>query len=68
MRGAFLRLNGKIYRACVQSVFVYVSEIWTRKVNDEEIEKRAKNTMLIWMCGVQLRDRKRTAELMVVVR
>jgi len=47
MRGATLRLTGKIYQSCVQSVLVFGSETWA----------------MSWMCGVTLRDRKRTAEL-----
>jgi len=34
------------------------------KVNDTRILEMAENTMLRWMCGVTLRDRRRTAELM----
>ena len=31
VRGASLRLKGKIYRACVQRVLVYGSETWRRR-------------------------------------
>src|SRR5271163_3132624 len=62
-RGYPLRLKGKIYKACVQSVLVYGSETWAVKVNDVRQLERAENTMVRWMCGVSLRDRMRFADL-----
>src|SRR3989442_4895117 len=35
-RGASLRVQGKIYRACVQRVLVYGSERWAMKVVDKQ--------------------------------
>jgi len=43
---------------------VYGSETWAMKVHDMRRLERVENTMLRWMYGVTLRDRKRTAELM----
>jgi len=64
MQGASLRLNVKIYKACVQSVWVYGSETWAMKVNDIRRLEKSENTMLRLVCGVTLRDRKRIVELM----
>jgi hypothetical protein len=33
-RSASLKLKGKVYRACVQSVMVYGSETWAMKAED----------------------------------
>ena len=33
-RGASLKMKGKIYRSCVQSVMVYGSETWAMRVED----------------------------------
>jgi hypothetical protein len=62
-RGASLKLKGKIYRACFQRVMVYGSETWAVKVSDMSRLERADNTMVRWMCGVTLRDRRRSVEL-----
>jgi len=37
MKGASLRCNGNIYKACVQSILVYGSATWTMNVNDMRI-------------------------------
>ena len=63
MRGASLRLKGKIYRACVQNVLVYGSETWGMKVSDLNRLERAENAMVRWMCGATLKDKKRTVDL-----
>src|SRR5207247_9391342 len=62
-RGASLRVKGKIYRACVQRVLVYGSETWPMKVNDMQRLVRTENTMVRWMSGVTLKDRRPSEEL-----
>lgn len=62
-RGASLRLKGKIYKACVQSVMVYGSETWAMKVDDMQRLERAERMMMRWMCGVSLKDRVRIEDL-----
>ena len=62
-RGASLRVKGKIYRACVQRVFVYGSETWPMKVNDMRRLVRTENSMVRWMSGVTLKDRRPSEEL-----
>src|SRR6266403_2209284 len=63
VRGASLRLKGKIYRACVQRVLVYGSETWPMKKNDMQRLVRTENSMVRWMSGVTLKDRRRTKDL-----
>src|SRR5260221_708833 len=64
LRGASLKLKGKIYRACVQRVMVYGSETWAMKVEDMRRLERAERMMVRWMCGVTLKDRKTNEELL----
>ena len=43
LRGMSLRMKGKIYRACVQSVMVYGSETWALKAgNVQQLERTEK--------------------------
>lgn len=63
MRGASLKLKGKIYRACVQRVLVYGSETWPMLASDIARLERAENAMVRWMCSVTLKDKKRLADL-----
>ena len=36
LRGMYLGMKGKIYRACVQSLLVYGGETWALKVSDTQ--------------------------------
>ena len=63
VRGASLRMKGKIYRACVQRVLVYGSETWPMKVDDMQRLVRSKNSMVRWMSGVSLKDKRSSEEL-----
>src|SRR5438876_7619464 len=63
VRGASLRVKGKIYRACVQRVLVYGSETWPMKVDDMQRLMRTENNMVRWMSGVTLKDRRSSEEL-----
>ena len=62
-RGASLRVKGKIYRACVQRVLVYGSETWPMKAVDMRRLVRTENSMVRWMSGVTLKDRRKSEEL-----
>jgi len=62
-RGVSLRMKGRVYRACVQSVMTYASETWAMKTEDEQRLERNENAMLRWMCGVTLKDRVATKDL-----
>ena len=63
-RGVSLKIKGKIYGACVQSVLLYGSQTWGMRVVDLQILERTERMMVRWMCGVTLRDRRSSAELL----
>ncbi len=58
-----MKVKGKVYRACVQSVLIYGSETWAVRVEDVSKLERAERMMVRWMCGVTLRDRIASVEL-----
>jgi hypothetical protein len=62
-RGASLKMKGKIYRICVQSVMIYGSETWPMKVEDMNRLERTERMMMRWMCSVSLKDRVPIEEL-----
>ena len=64
LRGMSLKMKGKIYRASDQSVMVYGSETWALKVEQLQQLERTERMMVRWMCGVSLKDRKRSQELL----
>jgi len=61
--GVSLRLKGKFYKTCVQSVLVYGSETWATKVEDMKRLERTERAMVRWISGVTLKDRKSNEEL-----
>lgn len=63
-RGASLRTKGRIYTACVRSAMVYGSETWAMKVEDLHRLERTERMMVRWMCGVTLKDRKGSEDLL----
>ena len=52
------------YDACVQRVLVYGSKKWAMKLEDLARLKRAERMMVQRMCGVSLKDRKCSDELL----
>ena len=52
-----------IYSACVQSVLIYGTETWAMKADDLRSLERTERMMVRWMCGVSLKDRKRSEDL-----
>src|SRR5208282_561396 len=64
VRRASLKLKREVYRTCVQSVMVGGSETWAMKAEDMQRLERTDRTMIRWMCGVGLSDRKASAELL----
>ena len=62
-RGASYRMKGKIYKACVQSVLKYGTETWAMKKGNLQSLERMERMMVRWMCGVSLKDRKRSVDL-----
>ena len=65
-RGASLVVKGKVYKACVQRVMVYGSETWAIKTDDLLRLERAEKMMVRWMCGVTLKNRISSRELVIV--
>ena len=63
VRGPSLKIKGKIYRSCVQSVLVYGSETWPMKVEDSKRLERTERAMVRRMCGVKLSDRVKSEDL-----
>ena len=59
-----VRLKGRVFRACVRSAMVYGSETWVMRAAEENVLRRAERAMVRMMCGVRLRDRKSSSELM----
>ena len=62
-RGASYRIKGKIYKACVQSALTYGTETWAMKRANLQSLERTERMMVRWMCGVSLKDRKRSVDL-----
>ena len=62
-RSASLKVKGKLYSACVQSVMIFGSETWAVKAEDTQRLERTERMMVRWACGVTLRDRKSSEEL-----
>ena len=63
VRGASYRIKGRIYSACVQSVLIYGTETWAMKADNLRSLERTERMMARWMCGVSLKDRKRSEDL-----
>ena len=63
IRGASLKVKGKVYRVSVQTVLVYGSETWPLKVEDMQRLERTERMMVRWMCGVSLKNRISSEEL-----
>ena len=55
MRRTSLKVKGKIYKACVQSVMLYGSETWAMKVDDTQKLNSTEASMMRRMCGVSLK-------------
>ena len=56
-------MKGKIFRACVQSVLIYGTDTWAMKAENLCSLERTERMMVRWMCGVSLKDRKRSEDL-----
>ena len=59
-----LKMKGRIYRSCVRSAMLYGSETWCLKENEMSILRRTERAMVRAMCGVKLKDRESSEELM----
>ena len=47
----------------VQSVLIYGTETWAMKADDLRSLERTERMMVRWMCGVSLKDRRRSEDL-----
>ena len=61
--GASYRIKGKIYKACVRSALTYGTETYAMKKANLQSLERTDRMMVSWMCGVSLKDRKRSVDL-----
>ena len=59
-----LRLKGAVYKSYVSPAILHESEAWCLKESEMGILQRAGRSMVRAMCGVQLKDRKRSTDLM----
>jgi len=62
-KGFSLKLKGKVYATCVRSCLMHGSETWPMKVEHELKTNRTEMSMIRWMCGVKLNERKKSEEL-----
>lgn len=58
-----LKMKGTVYKTCVRTVMIYGGETWAMRKEDEAVLRRAERAMIRRMCGVRLRDRKRSVDL-----
>ena len=56
-------MNGKIYRACLQSVLTYGNKTWAMQVANLQSFEREERMMVNWISGVSLKDRKHCVDL-----
>ena len=64
MRWVFLKLKREIYDACVHRVLVYGSETWAMNAEDLARLERAERMMVQMICGVSLKGRKHSNEIL----
>ena len=62
-----LRRKGTVCKSCVMPAILYVSEAWCLKESEMGILQRAERSMVRAICGVQLVDRKRAEDLMLIL-
>ena len=57
-------LKGAVYKSYVWSAILYGSEAWCLNESEMEILQRTERSMVRAMCGVQLKDRSRSKNMM----
>ena len=62
-----LMLKGAVYKSYVRPAVLYGSEAWCLRESEMGILQRTKRSMVRAMCGVQLLDRKRSTNLMLML-
>ena len=66
-RRFLLRLRRSVYESYVWPAILYGSETRHQKESEMVILRRTKRSMVRAMCGVQLKDRKRSTDLMFML-
>ena len=61
--GSDLIMRGRLYSSCVQSSMLHGSETWPVRKENVVALQRAEMKMFRWMCGVKLKDRLPSKEL-----
>jgi len=67
-KGFSLKQEIKVYATCVRSCLMHGSETWPMKVEPELKMNRTEMSTIRWMCGVELNERKKSAELTELLR
>ena len=57
VRGAFLRMKGVVYKACVRCMLTYGAETWTMKIGVFQRLQATERRMLRMICRVTLMDK-----------
>ena len=62
-----LRLNGAVYKSYVRPAILYGFEAWCMKESEMWILRRTERSMVRAMCGVLIKDGKRSKDLMLML-
>lgn len=62
-----VKMKGRVYKACVRAAMIYGGETWVMRKEEEGVLQRAERAMVRMMCGVKVKDRKSSMELMSMV-
>ena len=63
-RGLSLKTKGNLYDTYVRKVLMHGSETWPMKREDKQRMTRTERSMVRRMCGVSLKDRQRSGDLL----
>ena len=63
-RGLSLRMKGSLCDAGVRGVLMHGGETWAMKREDKQRMMRTGRSMVRRMCGVSLKDRQRSGDLL----
>ena len=58
-----LKLTGAVYKTYIWPTILNESEAWCLKESEMRILRRTERSMVRTMCGVQLKDRKRSLDI-----
>ena len=63
-RGLSLKMKGNLYNTYMRKVLMHGSETWAMKRKDKQRMMRTERSMVRRMCGVSLKDRQRSRDLL----